>query len=258
MPSKREQIEAIIEAKLDRNGGGSHLVCQSLLQYQVNDEELAQIKTVLGSDTFTEEFYNVENDTYLIWDPNSQKFVNKVTGEDYLIEILIDDFETGDFTGGPWTVVNGGENDWFVGTDAVSSGAFGAYISNDGGTTNQYSSIGGGLDVSHIYVDVVLPNASNEIYIQFDWRCEAEAGFDYGNVFNATTGTTPVANVEVAGGLQIGQAEYNDQSTFTTEKILLPIGQAGTTRRFIFSWRNDTSVQNQPPMGIDNVKILYS
>jgi hypothetical protein len=260
MPTKREQIEDIVEAKFDRNGDGSHIVGNSLIQYFVNHYELGLILGILGAtaDEFTEEFYNVADKTYLIWDANQQKFVNKVTGEDYFIEILVDDFESGDFTGGPWSVVDGGENDWKVGTAAVASGSNGAYISNDGGTSNNYTSIGGPLDVSHMYVDILLPNASNELKIQFDWRCEAEAGFDYGNVFNATTGTTPVANTEVAGGLLIGQAEYNDQSVFATEEIDIPLAQGGTTRRFIFSWRNDSTVQNQPPMAIDNLKILYS
>ena len=260
MASIREDIEAQIRAKRDPNGSGSNIKTNSLLQYLVNDEELVAIKAALdvSNDTFTEEFYNIENETYLVWNANEQKFVNKVTGEDYLIEILIDDFESGSFATEGWSVVNGGENDWFVGAAAKESGNFGAYISTDGGTTNTYSSVGGALDVSHIYIDIDLPNATNEMILEFAWRCEAEAGFDYGNVYNADTITTPFPNVEVPAGLLIGQAEYNNQSVFIKEQIQLDIGQAGTTRRFIFSWRNDSSIQNQPPMGIDNVKILYS
>ena len=258
MAKIREQIEVLIEAKSDRNGDGSHLISQSLLQYQVNDFELSLIKPILMGNTFIEEFYNINNNTHLIWDSVLQNFVNKTTGEQYLIEVLIDDFESGDFSGAAWNIVDGGENDWKVGTDAVDSGTYGAYISNDAGVNNQYSSIGGGLDVSHMYIDIALPNATSEIFLKFDWRCEAEIGFDYGNIFNATVGTVPTANSEVSGTFEIGQSQYNDQSTFIEEMISIPIGQAGTTRRFIFSWRNDTSVQNQPPMAIDNIKILYS
>lgn len=259
MASNREDLDALIRAKRDPNGSGSNIKWNSLGQYLVNEEELTAIKDFLGTigDTFTEEFYNIENETYLIWNANEQRFVNKVTGEDYYIEILIDDFESGDFTGAPWVLANGGENDWEVGTAAVAEGTYGAYISNDGGTSNVYSSIGGGLDVSHLYIDIPMPNATSELILSFDWRCEGEVGFDYSNVFDVTTGTTPLANTELGAGL-VGQSQYNDQSTFTKEQISLPIGEAGTTRRIVFSWRNDTFIENQPPMAIDNVKILYS
>jgi len=62
----------------------------------------------------------------------------------------------------------------------------------------------------------------------------------------------------VSGIYTVGQAQYNNQSVFTTENIDLDTANAGTTRRIIFSWRNDTSVEDQPPMGIDNVKLLWA
>jgi len=258
MASIRETIFALMRAKRDPNGSGSNLKSQSLSQLPTNDEELMAIRDALiaADETFTDQFYNIENETYLVWDYNQQNFVNTITGEDYLIEMLIDDFESGDFTGAPWVLANGGENDWEVGTAAVAEGTYGAYISNDGGTSNVYSSIGGGLDVSHLYIDILMPNATGELILSFDWRSEAESGFDYANVFDVTTGTTPVANTELGAGL-VGQSEYNDQSTFVNEQISLPIGEAGTTRRIVFSWRNDNFIENQPPMAIDNVKILY-
>jgi len=157
--------------------------------------------------------------------------------------------------------VLGGENDWFVDTATSSTGTYSLYISTNGGTTNSYSSVGGGLDVSHAYLDIELPPVAPAILrLQFDWRCEGEVGFDYANVFNGLTSFTPIGDTEVVDGVDadlIGKAEYNDQSSWTTEQIDIPLAQVGTTRRFIWSWRNDSFVEGQPPIAIDNVKIIY-
>lgn len=168
-----------------------------------------------------------------------------------------ENFESGTFTTNSWVTVAGGENDWYVGTAAQFDGTYGAYISNTAGSTNAYGSIGGALDVSHVYIDITLPAATIEMNLSFDWRCEAEVNYDVMRVFNAPTSITPVANTEVSLTYLIGLSQYNNQSTWTSESISIPLGQASTTRRFIFSWRNDSSVENQPPAAIDNIKITW-
>ena len=48
--------------------------------------------------------------------------------------LFSDDFESGNFTAGGWTVVNGAEtNKWTVGTATASTGSNSAYISNNNG-----------------------------------------------------------------------------------------------------------------------------
>lgn len=172
-------------------------------------------------------------------------------------EVLIDDFESGSFATKGWVTVQGGENDWYVGTDNTLDGTNSAYISNNDGVSNAYSSNGGALDVSHVYLDILMPSATTNLILQFDWLCEAEVGFDYGQVHDVTTSTIPEANTELGSTGLIGLNQYNNQSIKTTEQITLPISEAGTTRRIVFSWRNDSSVENQPPFNIDNIKIKY-
>lgn len=251
----RRDLEQVINAKESKLGELNGAVYENSDIFYVRDNELAEVKAILSGQPFAGLFYNVDSERYLLWNFLEDRFKEFVF-DDYATTYLSEDFEGGVLPVG-WTLVNGGENDWIVGTAAAALGTYGLYISTDGGTSNTYSSVGGGLDVSHVYVDIPLPSAVNAMFLVFDYRCEGEIGFDYGNVFNAPTSVTPVANVEVSGIYEVGSAEYNDQSTFVTELIEIPIGQAGTTRRFIFSWRNDTFIENQPPMAIDNVKIVY-
>jgi hypothetical protein len=200
----------------------------------------------------------LNTDTNQIVYYNGTNWITLSTGSLVLNTDFNEDFESGSLATNGWVKVDGGENDFEIGSAEIANGSFGVYVSNNGGTSATYSSVGGGLDVSHIYIDILMPAATTDLILQFDWKCEAEVGFDWGSVYNAPTSVTPVANTAISGIYQIGQSEYNDQSTYTTEQISLPVGQAGTTRRIIFSWRNDTSVENQPPMCIDNVKILFA
>lgn len=258
--SLRQDLIAELKGVRSRRQEGSSVIYENLNIWHVTDYQLLLIKPLFSAanDEFSELFYNVDSDVFLKWSLSLDGFVEISTGNLYLSTSFNEDFEGGVLPAG-WTVVDGGENDWEVGTAAFASGSNGLYISNDAGVSNVYSSVGLGLDVSHVYVDIDLPAAaSNELVLEFDWRCEAEVGFDFGSVFKTLTSFNPVANVENPGVDQIGQSEYNNQSVFVKERIDLPLVDAGTTKRFIWSWRNDISVQNQPPMAIDNVKILFS
>ena len=143
-------------------------------------------------------FFNTDLETLVTWTGNSWiEFESK----DIFKTAFIEDFESGSFATNGWVTVNGGENDWFVGTNSANplDGVNSAYISTDGGTTASYSSIGGGLDVSHVYIDIAIPVGATNITFQFDWVCEAEVGFDWGSVYNKTTAFTPLADTEIVG-----------------------------------------------------------
>jgi len=255
MPTIREQLLATIYPKVSPRLEGNNAKEEFHNRFLIRDDEIQTIVSILSGNPFSDLFYNVETDKWLRWDLELNSLVD-FAGELYLAIDFQENFEGGVLPAG-WTVVNGGENDWNVGTAAASEGTNGLYISNDAGVSNVYSSIGAGLDVSHVYVDIALPVASNQLILEFDWRCEAEVGFDWGSVYKTLPAFTPTANVENPAIDQIGQSEYNNQSVFDTERINLPLVDGGTTKRFIWSWRNDTTVENQPPMAIDNVKILF-
>jgi len=195
-------------------------------------------------------FYNSTLGELVYWDGTKWDSVNDTT---IFNEQLVGDFETG--LGG-FVLVNGGENNWVRGTVNPASGTYSLYISNNGGASNVYGSTGTTLDVSHAYIDVLMPAATSSLALSFDWLCEAELNYDWLAIYDVPTTTTPVANTELTTG-QIGLSQYNNQLTFINSQIALPLGEAGTTRRIVFSWRNDSTVEYQPPANIDNVKILY-
>ncbi|MBL0070479.1 MAG: hypothetical protein IPP34_00910 [Bacteroidetes bacterium] len=117
-------------------------------------------------------------------------------------------FESGTtFPANGWTVVNSGSgNSWVVGTVAKSAGARGAYISNNSGTSNNYTNFGLFSTASrtvHFYRDVVFPAGETQITLDFKWRCNGEDGADYIKVSLAPTSVTPVTGTDINATYQV-------------------------------------------------------
>jgi hypothetical protein len=164
-------------------------------------------------------------------------------------------FESGtSFAANGWTVVNGSQtNQWHVGIAAVFAGTRAAYISNTGGTSNNYDI--GASSVVHFYRDITVP-ANSTINLSFRWRGDGESGYDYLRVFVVPTTTTPTAGTQLTSG-QVG-GDFNLQSTWqlaTLNGIICNNTTSPITRRLVFSWRNDGSVGTNPPGGIDNISV---
>jgi hypothetical protein len=155
-----------------------------------------------------------------------------------------------DFQG--WTVVNGTQvNKWYTGTATFASPTKSAYISNTNGTTNNYD--GNVTSVVHIYRDIEFPSG-NEFAISFKWKCQGESTFDYLRVFLVDPTFIPQAGT-LPTGQYIGQQYYNLSNTWKTETIPLDNSVENTIKRLIFTWRNDASITNQPPIAIDDINI---
>jgi hypothetical protein len=187
--------------------------------------------------------------------------------------IIDETFESSGFTSNSWTVANDSANIWVVGQAESFSGTSSAYVSNDGGTSATYDI--NNAEASHFYKDFVLPSASG-LTLTFDWKCQGEnaAGatqYDYGAVVITDTGTTPVAGTEVittqAGvgtngrlGAVANLGKFNlaygttPGTVWNTETIDLT-SYSGSTKRLVFTWKNDGSVGANPPMIVDNIKI---
>ncbi|MBL7777626.1 MAG: proprotein convertase P-domain-containing protein, partial [Chitinophagales bacterium] len=157
-----------------------------------------------------------------------------------------------------WTVVNGAQrNIWVQGTAVNNGGSKSMYISNNGGASNQYSTSSGSASIVHFYKDIFIPVGSPTI-MTFDWRA---LGFsfvlpiDYLQVYNAPTSVVPVAGTDLGSTNRLGL--YNGSSSFQTVTFYINPAHAGTTRRFIFSWLNDTDPLGsvQPPAAIDNIRF---
>ncbi len=139
-----------------------------------------------------------------------------------------------------WLVINGTQtNQWHVGTAAgpVSS-PNSIYISSDGGTTFGYDE--DATSVVHFFRDVAFTGGVGGGYkLTFQWKCVGEpVTYDYFKVYLVDTGVLPVEGIELTSG-QIGQVRYNDQANYVEASIILPEALTGTTKRLVFSWKDD-------------------
>ncbi|MCS4240475.1 gliding motility-associated-like protein [Myroides gitamensis] len=165
-----------------------------------------------------------------------------------------DDFEGHD----NWDKQSNTVNKWVVGTAVNNGGTKSLYISKDNGATNTYDT--GVSTVAHAYRDLVIPAGTNEIAVNFDWRCVGEGGtWDYFRVWAVSVSFDPVSGTQIAAAadrIRLGQSEYNGNDQFRREQLVgNATAFAGQTMRLVFEWRQDGSGGTQPPAAIDNVSV---
>ena len=162
---------------------------------------------------------------------------------------LTEGFETGY---GDWAVVNGTQtNKWYAGTAAAYSGTQSSYISNDAGVTNTFNV--DAASVVHIYRDITFPAGADGYSLSFWYKAVGEACCDYLQVFIVDPVTSPVAGTQLTSG-QVG-SNLNMQANYTQAFISLPNSLGGTTKRLVFSWKNDGSLGTQPPVSLDDILL---
>ena len=187
--------------------------------------------------------------------------------------IFFDDFESGDFVTGGWTVVNsspvvggpdsGKSNHWVVNSGIAntllpSTGVNSMYITkDDSAPTPTFDYWGSNVTtVSSVYIDIDLTGYTTSL-LEFDYISEGESTFDYCKVIAGTGIPAPVLDTTyvVGGALEyiIPHPTALTPSDFVAESIDLT-AYAGGIVRIIFEWRNDFSVGDFP-VAIDNVKI---
>ncbi|MCR5445697.1 MAG: hypothetical protein K6E96_08510 [Bacteroidales bacterium] len=161
-----------------------------------------------------------------------------------------------------WTLVGGDlTNVWTIGTAAANNSNRGLYISNNGGTSNEYN----GTSPSSVFAYTTVWLEEGNYETSFDWRCNGESDYDYlraallrGNgtlmatttaASNWSTTTLPSTAIAIDGGQRLNQS-----SNWQTKTVAIHINQRGWYR-LVFYWRNDNSVANTPPAAIDNVML---
>src|SRR5690625_1606494 len=167
----------------------------------------------------------------------------------------IDDFTTNQFS-----FVNGTQtNKWEYGS-AAGNPSNAIYISNDGGTSNTYST--GSSSVVQAYRDIIVPADATTAEFSFDWRAKGEGfgtfNYDYFRVWLVSTSYIPTPGTQItsANGTQIG-GNFNNQDEWQSfsDNELDVSAFAGQTMRLVFEWRNDFSGGTQPPAAIDNIHL---
>jgi hypothetical protein len=155
-----------------------------------------------------------------------------------------------------WVFVNGSQtNKWVVGTATAASGSRSAYISNNG-TANAYTLAA--TSRVHLFCDVAFTSPANAGYeLSFDWKGMGEKSsggtfYDYMEIHLVETSDMPEAG-DYYSATPLGR--YTGSSTWQHVTLTLPASHAGTTKRLVFTWRNDASGGTQPPVAIDNVSV---
>ena len=168
----------------------------------------------------------------------------------------VDDFETAC----DWELINGNlTNKWVWGEASTRNNQY-LYISDNDGTTNQYTITSPAM----VYAAKQFHFEEGWYRFQYDWLANGEKNYDYLRValvpasVTLSAGTSlpsgfsyqslPSGWIALDGGLQLSKNAWW-QTTFS--EIYVPTGDY----RMVFAWRNDTSIGMQPPAAIDNVSI---
>jgi len=156
-------------------------------------------------------------------------------------------FEDG--SSGGWMINNGSQyNFWIVQDGASYAGDYSIYITNNEYeheyTINQPS-------IVHFFRDITFTSPDDNT-ISFYFIGRAEGGYDYLRVY-----ICEITNVPMPGSLPVGTllGEYSQENNWSQKVINLPAMQENTTKRIVFTWRNDGGVGDQPPAGVDNIVI---
>ena len=175
------------------------------------------------------------------------------------------DFEGG-LTNG-WDFVQTGQpNYWTVGTATNHGGSKSMYVT-DNGTTNNYS---GSESYSYAIRTFNLTEAGEYAY-SYDWKCNGESSFDFlrvamvpvsttitaGSYCGFNNGEAPSGTVPTGGIALDGQGRLNLNSSWQTRTGTFTITTPGSYN-WVFLWRNDGSVYNQPPAAIDNISLVLN
>jgi hypothetical protein len=162
-------------------------------------------------------------------------------------------------SGNSLTLVNGTQvNKWFRGTANNCNGTGALYISNN---SSAYAYTITSASVVHAYFDITVPASVTNITLNFNRKVVGESTCstcDNLKIWSTISTFNPAAGTEVtANANRVLQGTINNSAICTTTSYTLPNTIAGTTRRIIFSWRNDASVGTIPAL-IDNITVTYT
>ena len=196
-------------------------------------------------------------------------------------------FENGsDFTSNGWTLINNASNinsNWYIDT-AISNGEWimpsasrCAFVSDSLGASWTYNTGVTTLPSTvHFYRDVTFPAGETNMQLSFDILCNGE-GYNY-DVFYVwlcpvtltPTNGSPVSmsDITVWSGTGTATPIYKKQGTsnlsiqpVSTVNITIPPAlinncNDSVAMRLVFGWKNDESLQFDPPVAIDNISLV--
>ena len=219
-------------------------------------------------------------------------FASTTQAQTILLDPLGDGgFENGvDFTSNGWTLVNNisiKQSGWFIDTNVSNTewtmpASNCAFISDSLGENWTYNSawlpnsgVGTKSSTVHFYRDIAFPAGETNINLSFDLLCNGE-GFNYDvfYVWLCPVSLTPTVNSPV-GMSDITVWDGTGESTIifkqqgTSSSSIRPVSHINISipvelldnctetqnKRIVFGWKNDASLQFDPPVAIDNISI---
>lgn len=146
-------------------------------------------------------------------------------------------------------------NKWYQGHEAAYAGNQGLYISDTDGRNHQYNITS--TSIVHAYRDIEFPDIDLDFTLSYWWKGMGEGGFfdyDYMTVHLVDRDVQPVAGTRLLVG-QIGENHLMQEEWTQENHELSAETYAGTVKKLVFTWINDSSVGTQPPAAIDNVLV---
>jgi hypothetical protein len=157
-------------------------------------------------------------------------------------------------------------NGWYVrvgtayaGTKAATvGGQNGIYHCNDRWQILSSSAVGDTnfsyySSVAHMYRDVTFPDSPDPYTLSFYWTGIGEANYDYLSVHLVEISVTPTAGTVVSSGTLLGT--YQGADDWREATISIPASNSETTKRLIFTWRNNGSGGSDIPVSVDDIVL---
>ena len=175
---------------------------------------------------------------------------------------LVGDSWNDDFEGATcgWEFINGNNtNAWTWGTAVNNGGTHALYISDDNGTTYEYTT--GSVMV---YATKLLNFATGKYQFSYNWKANGESTWDFMRVALVPASVTLTAGTTLPSGLSTtslpsgwialdGGSKLNLVNEWQTQELAINV--AAGNYYLVFAWRNDNSGGTQPPAAVDNVSI---
>jgi len=183
-----------------------------------------------------------------------------------ITEDLLSDFESGSFEGWIVTANTPGPNSYTIGENSGLDN-LAAYISNDpdGAKPHTYSPTSGGNQIVFL-LSPPFEMTDDATYLDFMYQVEGEPGFfgafDFGT-FGLVDGLIDPSDYNAILGTYAGNGQITLIGTPTPTTLSNQIGQYDIKAdigspgvvRLAIAWVSDFSIQNDPPLAVDNISI---
>ena len=165
-----------------------------------------------------------------------------------------------------WHFIQDGQtNAWAWGSATQNGGSKSLYVSNNGGTNNQYSVYDSGKSKSFAVKSFHL--GVGYYYASFDWKNKGEGSCDFLRVALAPVTTTLTPGVYPCNNFDNtlptdwmaldGGYRLSNFNTWQSQSVEFELNTEGDYL-VIFAWSNDYGGGEQPPAAVDNFSFSYA